>query len=282
MTLGYRVRDFLMSPLQVDFAVVDDLLQEAAHARLAGRGAIAVARSGRIGPIIELAMGSLQHAGEYDSVSVEGGFATSLRAALESGRPFGGAYRDIAGAFPLGAQNPVVVRQSGWDQWTAHADNAARVQGLNSHLVAGLMGALVEMQDNVYEHSGAPTTGLVAYAVTSTSFEFVVADRGAGVLATLRQNSRYAYISDAGAALGEAIKDGVSRFPDEKGRGTGFNQLFTALVGHNAELRFRSGDHALTMRPTRDALRGQIVLAKVPPLDGLAVSVICRIQSGGR
>jgi hypothetical protein len=269
-----------MSPLQADFAVVDDLLQEAAHARLAGHGAIAVARSGRIGPIVELAMGSLQHAGEYGLVTVEGSFAASLRAALGSGRPFGSAYLDIAGAFPLGAQNPVVAQQPDWDQWTAHADNAARVQGINSHLVAGLMGALIEMQDNVYEHSGAPATGLVAYAVTPSSFEFVVADRGAGVLATLRQNRRFAEIPDAGAALGEAIKDGVSRFPD-KGRGTGFNQLFTALVGHNAELRFRSGDHALTMRPTCDALHGQIVLAKVPQLNGLAVSVICRTQSSG-
>jgi len=270
-----------MSPIQADFAVVDDLLQEAAHARLAGHGAIAVARSGRIGPLVELAMGALQHAGEYDSVSMEGGFAASLHAALGSGRPFGGAYHDVAGGFPLGAQNPLVAQQSGWDQWTAHADNAARAQGFNSHLVAGLMGALIEMQDNVYEHSGAPATGLVAYAVTPYSFEFVVSDRGAGVLATLRQNPRYAHIPDAGAALGEAIKDGVSRFPDEEGRGTGFNQLFTALVGHNAELRFRSGDHALTMRPTRDALHGQIILAKVAPLDGLAVSVICRTQGGG-
>lgn len=270
-----------MSPLQVDFAVVDDLLEEASHGRLAGHGVIAVGRSGRIGPIVELAMGSLQYAGEYGSISVEGGFASSLRAALGSGRPFGGTYRDIAGAFPLGAENPVVAQQSGWDQWTAHADNAARAQGLNSHLVAGMMGALIEMQDNVYEHSGAPATGLVAYAVTPSSFEFVVADRGTGVLATLRQNQRYADITDAGAALSEAIKDGVSRFPDEEGRGTGFNQLFTALVGHNAELRFRSGDHALTMRPTCDALHGQIILAKVAPLDGLAVSVICRTQSRG-
>src|SRR3546814_16884550 len=64
-----------------------------------------------------------------------------------------------------------------------------------------LIGAMGEMQDNVYEHSGAAHTGLVAYAVTDCSFEFVVADRGMGVLETLRQNPDYEHLPDAGAAL---------------------------------------------------------------------------------
>ncbi len=97
--------------------------------------------------------------------------------------------------------------------------------------------------------------------MTPYSFEFVVSDRGAGVLATLRQNPRYAHIPDAGAALGEGSKTASRAFPTRRAAGRDLNQLFTALVGHNAELRFRSGDHALTMRPTRDALHGQIILA---------------------
>ncbi len=267
-----------MTSLLADFAVVDDLLQEASCARLASHGAISLSRSGRIGPVIELAMASMQHARQYGAVAAEGGFSADLRASLQSRSSFGGGYNDVAGAFPLGALNPVTTAESDWDQWASHAENAARRHGLAPALAAGLLGALLEMQDNVYEHSGAPETGLVAYAVTAQSFEFVVADRGVGVLATLRQNPRYAAVPDAGAALREAIEDGVSRFPDDAGRGTGFNQLFTALVGHNGELRFRSGDHALTMRPTPDSRHGQIVLAKLAPLDGLAVSVICRTQ----
>src|SRR3546814_16438218 len=96
-----------------------------------------------------------------------------------------------------------------------------------------------EMQDNVYEHSGAAHKGLVAYAVTDCSFEFVVADRGMGVLETLRQNPDYAHLPDAGAALAEAIKTGVSRYPTSTGRGQGFVTLCRSMVTDRAELRFR-------------------------------------------
>ena len=261
---------------RADFTAADDMLQEAARERLAGHGPIVIERSGRIGPVVELTLASLQFAEQYRSVTVQGGFATHLCRALQSGQPFGSGYQDVAGAFPLGENNPVTSVTAIWDQWTVHAENIAKSKGLNAHVVASLIGAMGEIQDNVYEHSGAPQTGLVAYAVTPDSFEFVVADRGVGVLQTLRQNPRYADIPDAGAALEDVIKDGVSRFPSETGRGQGFNQLFRALVGQNAELRFRSGDHALTMRPTNDALHGETVLAQVAALHGFAVSIFYR------
>jgi len=265
-----------MVTARADFTSADDMLQEAMRERLAGHGPIVIERSGRIGPIIELTLASLQFVQQYRSVTVQGGFAANLFRALQSGQPFGGGYHDVAGAFPLGENNPVTNATAIWDQWTVHAENIAKSKGLNPHVVASLIGAMGEIQDNVYEHSGAPQTGLVAYAVTPNSFEFVVADRGVGVLQTLRQNPRYADIPDTGAALEEVIKDGVSRFPSETGRGQGFNQLFRALVGQNAELRFRSGDHALTMRPTSDALHGEAILAQVAALQGFAVSVFYR------
>jgi len=267
-----------MVSFQADFSVADDLLREATSARLIKHGPVVVQRSGRIGPLVELALASLQFEGQYQAVSVNSAFATSLAHAFRTRQPFGSGYGDTAGAFPLDISNPITSADSLWDHWTVHAENIAKAKGHNAHLIASLMGAMVEIQDNVYEHSGAPQTGLVAYAVTASSFEFVVADRGVGVLQTLRQNPRYGAVSDAGVALQEVIKDGVSRFPSEMGRGQGFHQLFRALVGHNAELRFRSGDHALTMRPTHDALHGETILAQVAPLDGLTVSVFCRAK----
>ncbi len=261
---------------RAEFVTADDMLREAAHERLAEHGPITIARSGRIGPIAELIFASLQFADQYRSVTVEGGFAANLCKALKSGQPFGSGYHDVAGAFPLGENNPVTSATDIWDQWTVHAENIAKSKGLNAHVVASLIGAMGEIQDNVYEHSGAPQTGLVAYAVTPESFEFVVADRGVGVLQTLRQNPSFTDVPDAGVALEEIIKDGVSRFPSETGRGQGFNQLFRSLVGQNAELRFRSGDHALTLRPTSDALQGETVLAQVAALHGFAVSVFYR------
>ncbi len=264
-----------MLSVVADFAAADDLLREADQGRLAGHASIILQKSGRIGPLVEIALAAMTYGDQYQAVSVNSSFAGRLNQALQSRCPFGSSYNDRAGAFPLSAVNPVTSTGPEWDQWTTHAENAAKSQGLNAHLVAGLLGAMIEIQDNVYEHSGAPETGLVAYATTATSFEFVVADRGVGVLSSLRKNPKYADVSDAGAALGLAITDGVSRFPSETGRGQGFNQLFRALVGHNAELRFRSGDHALTLRPGRNFTEGASVLAQVAPLAGLSISVFC-------
>jgi anti-sigma regulatory factor (Ser/Thr protein kinase) len=265
-----------MVSVQANFAVVNDMLREAARLRLADKGPIVVEGIGRIGPLVELTFAAIHYESQYREVSVRSRFAANLRSALRSREPFGGGYNDTYGAYPLGIQNPITATVSAWDQWTVHAENIAKIKGVDPSLIASLLGAMIELQDNVYEHSGAPQTGLVAYAVTPASFEFVVADLGWGVLETLRQNPQYSGLTDAGAALQEALKDGVSRFPTEEGRGRGFNQLFRALVGHNAELRFRSSDHSLTMRPTKNAGFGTTALAQVAPLDGLAVSVYCR------
>lgn len=264
-----------MASVVADFAAADDLLREAGRGRLAGHASIVLQKSGRIGPLVEIALAAITHSDQYRDVSANSTFATSLNAALQTRNAFGSSYNDRAGAFPLTAANPVTSTAPEWDQWTTHAENIAKAQGFNAQLIAGLLGALIEIQDNVYEHSGAPETGVVAYASTASSFEFVVADRGIGVLSSLRQNPKYADVSDAGAALSLAITDGVSRFPSETGHGQGFNQLFRALVGQNAELRFRSGDHALTLRPGRDFTEGSSVLAQVAPLAGLSISVFC-------
>lgn len=264
-----------MTSINADFATADDLLREAAQGRLAGHGSMTIEKSGRIGPSVEIALASLSYADQYSAVSINSSFARNLVRALETRTPFGSNYNDCAGAFPLTAINPVTAAGTEWDQWTTHAENAAKGHGLSANLVAGLLGALVEIQDNVYEHSNSPETGVVAYATTSNSFEFIVADRGIGVLSSLTQNPNYSNVSDAGAALRLAITEGVSRFPAEKGRGQGFNQLFRTLVGHNAELRFRSGDYSLTLRPGRNSAEGASVLAQVAPLTGLSITVLC-------
>lgn len=267
-----------MQSLQAQFSIVDDLLAEAAHARLRGHGAFVVENSGRIGPLVELLSATDQFPSEYQSVSFAGGFAIKLQKAWATCAPFGGGFGDIAGAFPLPSENPVVTGDHRWEQWLLHAENTAKANGVAAPLVASFIGALREMQDNVYEHSGAAQTGLVAYAVTDRSFEFVVSDRGMGVLETLRQNPRYAHLPDAGAALEEAIKPGVSRFPAETGRGQGYVQLYRAMVTHRAELRFRSGDHALTLRPTADPLHGEQLLSHTSALAGLTISAIWRAE----
>lgn len=263
-----------MQALQAHFTVVDDLLAEAERGTLRGHGSFVIENAGRIGPLMELLSAAHQFPEEYKSISFAGTFARKLREAWASGQPFGGGFTDQAGAFPMPSTNPVETCDPIWEQWLLHAENAAKAKGFPAALVASLIGALGEMQDNVYEHSGAARTGLVAYAVTDRSFEFVVADRGLGVLETLRQNPEYTHLPDAGAALKEAIRPGVSRFPASSGRGQGFVQLCRSMVTHRVELRFRSGDHALTLCPTGDPLDGHQRLSHVSTLAGLTISAI--------
>lgn len=263
-----------MKPLQAQFAVADDLLAEATHGRLRHHGSLVIEESGRIGPLVELLSAAAQFPDEYQSISFASQFAKQLENAWATGTIFGGDYVDKAGVFPLPGENPIGSADRRWEQWLLHAENVAKANGVAAPLIASFIGALQEMQDNVYEHSDAVETGLVAYAVTDRSFEFVVSDRGIGVLGTLRQNPNYAHLPDAGAALEKAIKPGVSRFPTETGRGQGYVQLYRAMVTHRAELRFRSGDHALTLRPTADPLHAEQVLTHSAALHGLTISAI--------
>lgn len=265
-----------MHHLPAQFSVVDDLLAEAANGRLRGHGALAIVNSDRIGPLIELLSAAIEFPTEYQLISLASEFATNLQNAWLKATPFGGSFGDMAGAFPLPSENPVITGDHRWEQWLLHAENVAKAHGVAAPLVSSFIGALREMQDNVYEHSGSAHTGLVAYAVRDRSFEFVVSDRGMGVLETLRQNPMYAHLPDAGAALKEAIKPGVSRFATETGRGQGYVQLYKAMVTHRAELRFRSGDHALTLRPTVDPLHGEQLLTHTSALTGLTISAIWR------
>jgi hypothetical protein len=91
---------------------------------------------------VEIALAAMAHCDQYRGVSVNSAFATRLNEALRARSPFGSNYNDIAGAFPLSAANPVTSTGTEWDQWTTHAENIAKVQGFNTQLAAGLLGAL--------------------------------------------------------------------------------------------------------------------------------------------
>lgn len=125
------------------------------------------------------------------------------------------------------------------------------------------------------EHSGATATGLVAFRAVPDRFEFVVSDRGMGVLESLRSRADYAGLTDHGEALRFTLTDGVLRHGANAGRGHGFRPLFTGLANLNGALRFRSGDHALLI----DASNLSPMTARTaqkPLLKGLMISVACR------
>ena len=138
------------------FETADDLLWQAVAGRLPKLGAITLARSGRIGPLVELAMATTALPDAYRGVVVEAPVFHQVERALRDGSISGAGARDRAGVFPLSRVNPGGgdAERLAWEQWAKHAENAAVAAGLIKGLVGGLMGALGELQDNVFEHSG--------------------------------------------------------------------------------------------------------------------------------
>lgn len=271
---GAKLGDERSGALAATFDVADDLLWQAEAGRLAARGVITIGRSGQIGPLVELALAARATPTAYASVTVTPPFYEHVVQGLVAGRISGGGARDIAGVFPLARLDPA-SDDSHWHQWASHAENAAVASGLARSLVNGLMGALGELQENVYQHSGRPETGLVAYATVNGTFEFVVADAGVGVLTSLRENPEFAQLADSGDALRVAVSDGASRHGRASGRGYGIGQLFRALAHDSAELRFRSGDHALRLWGDAPSLSGRYEVAQKARMDGLIITVRC-------
>ncbi len=63
-----------------------------------------------------------------------------------------------------------------WVQFGVAIRSAAVSAGFSRNVAAQLVGAIGEMQSNIYEHSQASQTGIVAFRGRSGTFEFVVCD----------------------------------------------------------------------------------------------------------
>lgn len=155
------------------------------------------------------------------------------------------------------------------------AINVARLPGTTP---GQIVAAMQELESNIHEHSDAPNTGVLAFRATPDLFEFVVADRGIGILRSLQRCAMYAATPDHGKALASAIGDGVSRFGPDGKRGYGFRPIFLGLANLYGSLRFRSGDYALSIDGTSPTLANS-QLAQKPPIDGFLASVCCRRTS---
>jgi len=177
-------------------------------------------------------------------------------------------------------QAPIPRDDTSWIAFRFAAQQAAIACGFRKQVAAQLIGAIGEMQSNIYEHSDASATGLIAFNAAPGIFEFVIADRGIGILKSLKTSSRYASLSDHGNALQLVLQDGVSRHAPGTGHGNGFRPLFIGLANLNGSLRFRSGDCALTidgMNPTLMTHK----LSQKPPIAGFFASIACRFDDGG-
>ena len=95
--------------------------------------------------------------------------------------------------------------------------------GLPKTVAQSLAAALREMESNIHEHSDAlPVSGILAFQGRPGSVEFVAADSGIGVLATLREAEEFAELTDHGRAMHLALQERVSRYGRDSGHGNGF------------------------------------------------------------
>jgi hypothetical protein len=166
-------------------------------------------------------------------------------------------------------------------RWLAFRQKAQQTAELSlpKPIAQGLMGAMTEIEDNIHVHSERPDDGVVAFRGSAIEFEFVVADSGVGMLASLRRSPDYASLDDAGNALRMALQDGTSRLSHvEANRGYGFRNLFRNLANLNGELRFRSDDQALTIDGAGPELV-KSVLSQKTNIQGFAASIVCRPHS---
>jgi hypothetical protein len=259
-----------------DFVAADDLLLAAQSGELSSLGPVRVTRSGRIGPLVELFMARNAAPEQFAAITLEAPFAATIEKAMAHDQICGAEYHARAGVFPLRRHAPEGDGADQWSLWASRAEQAAVAAGFPKPIAAGVIGAMGELQDNVFRHSQKPDTGLAAYAATVGAFEIVVADSGVGVLASLRECPDYADLRDAGAAIKVAVEDGNSRFGHARGDGFGMGQMFRALANHDGELRFRSDDHALAVRGHSPSLQGHVELGHKARLTGLTISVLCR------
>lgn len=263
-----------ISECGASFSLADGMLSSARQQNGQKRKALKVTPTGQIGPLIEMAAARFDLAASYPAIIAAPGVYSMACQALDAHIISGRGFKDRAGVFPLVRKYSEDSEEATWDQWAKHAENAAVTQKIPRQFAVRLIGALIELCDNVNEHSGRIETGIAAYAASPGKFEFVVADCGIGVLASLKKNPRFADLRDSGEALDKAIRDGNSGL-QIPGRGQGLGNLFRALVRDEGELRFRSGDYALSISGSSPSVQGRIELSKQPWFDGMVISARC-------
>lgn len=258
------------------FDVVDDLVGAHARGRLTGSPKAHYAATD-ICPLIELMMeasngrsGPLLKTGWLDTVT-----QIDLRSALAGNQNIWLDETRRRGFMRTTFDPRVEADDVHRNRFLIAARSAAETSGLPVAVAQSLAAALREMESNIHEHSGAAATGILAFQARPSVFEFVAADSGYGVLATLREDEEFADLTDHGLAMHAALQENVSRYGRASGHGNGFRDLFLGLAHLNADLRFRSGDHALLISGAQPELKAAR-LAQKAPLKGFLAAVRCQ------
>ena len=267
-----------------NFDVVDDVVSAALSGRLAESKPIILLSAGRLGPLVEVAIASRASPERFACVCCEGAAADVVRRAFDEETISGNSYKELLGVLPMTRDETTQPGGDRYEQWLHRFQNAAADAGFQRPFSRQLAGALGELADNVFLHSQSTSVAVVGYWIRENSVEFVVADSGIGVLDSIRKNPMHAHLKDAGQALGAIVSHGATRFPAGAGHGQGIKQFLRALAGYQGHVRFRSGDHALTLSGDLTARLGTLRVSGKAQLPGLTISVQCLLStaSGSR
>lgn len=264
---------------ELSFEFLDDLALAAARGRVDPAAHLKSARVKHLGPFLELLGLQRCNALPIDGLST-GPLGQTLRQALAGHHAGRGAYLTTQGeriGFVTTMRTAQAADRVEWTAFCRKAQEAAELS-LPKAVALGLIGALREIEDNVYVHSERSRDGVVGFRGNAEEFEFVVADSGIGVLKSLRQSPDYQHLDDAGTAIKIALTDGQSRLRYlDPARGHGFHDLFVGLANLNGELRFRSDDHALTINGASLSLVTAHLSQKIR-LQGFVASVVCHLR----
>lgn len=161
--------------------------------------------------------------------------------------------------------------------WTEMINRLKRLSigaGFSDDHSGKFVAAIDELWCNVVDHSQRSDTGYVGFSLEPGRFEFVVADHGVGILASLNSNPIYADLKDHGRAIELALSEGISRYHKDDGHGFGFRPLFIGLANIARDLRFRSGDHAREITRVSGA-PPEARTYEIAPLPGFFCSTTC-------
>lgn len=252
----------------LDFDALDDVMLIASK----GRPVSIALTAQELGPFIESRWMAISRADILSAIRVSGyeGMGRALR-----DRPAVWLSQDgQSGLITVRRQHSDTTNPI-WVDFLLRLERGAVAAGFPRHEAKQLVGAVMELEDNMHWHSWAARTGLIAFVARPRALEIVLADNGIGMLASLRKNEEFAAaVRDEGDALLAGLSNGTSRFGLSSGRGWGFNELFVGLANANTRLRFRSGDHALTIDGIGPELPSARLAQKVHGR-GLLVSVLC-------
>ena len=265
---------FCTSELCFDF--LDDLALASERGRVNPYSHLKVRHTSRIGPLLELV--SLARAGVLPLNALSNcKVKEALSRAFLPNLLGKGAYVKT-GNFKIGFivtnRDPNVGEQAQWIAFCRRAQEAAEMS-LPKPIAQGLIGAMREIEENIHIHSERAHDGIVGFRGTPGEFEFTIVDSGVGVLESLRSSPEYQHLNDSGIAIKTAITDGESSLRHlELGRGYGFRDLFVGLANLNSNLRFRSGNHALTIDGATPTVITSRLSQKVE-ITGFLVNILC-------